>query len=83
MLEYAKRIAFYPKTTVRYLKREGSITTTYQSDFEKDIWYIDERARKFLGKMQNQDKEILKNADDLLCRNIVVYLFSIMSKKIV
>lgn len=81
VLFYVDSISFYNKPTVNYLKRAGSITTTYQPNFEKDIWYIDAQVREFLDNIGLDNGVGREKADALLCRNIVVYLFSIMSHK--
>lgn len=78
---YANKIAFYPHSTLNNLKRSSSITTTFQAGFEKTIYYIDDCAREFIKKANLQSEIAEKKADALLCRNIVVYLFSIMSSK--
>lgn len=80
VLAAAKKISIYPYPTVYYFKRSGSITTTFQNNFEQDIWYIDQQAHAFLKSINRKDDIALSKVDDLLCRNIVVYLFSIMSK---
>lgn len=77
----ASTIAIYPYSTLRVLKHSGSITATFQKNFEKDIWYIDEQAREFLKRNNRYDEKGIKKADALLCRNIVVYLIDIMSHK--
>lgn len=81
VLACANKIDFYPYPVENYLKRSGSITMTYQKNFENDIWYIDEQAKKFLHQINVPSEESEYYADTLLCRNIVTYLFSIMSKK--
>lgn len=81
VLEKAKKIAIYPESTLLCLKHEGSITSTFQKNFEKDIWYIDEQARVFLKKTGLDNSFGTQKADSLLCRNVVVYLFDIMSHK--
>lgn len=81
VLSAAEKIVFYPYSTVYYLKRSGSITTTFQKNFEEDIWYIDEQAQKFLERIGNTSVYGKNCVDALLCRNIVTYLFSILSKK--
>lgn len=80
MLSSVKKIAFYPYATVLYLKREGSITTTFHPDFEQNIWYIDGQADDFLQRTGYKNDLGQEKVDALLCRNIIVYLFSIMSK---
>lgn len=81
VLASAKKIDFYPYPTVYYLKRSGSITTSFQENFDKDIWYIDRQANAFLENIGRNDVQARDKVDDLLCRNIVTYLFSVMSKK--
>lgn len=80
-LEKAGSIAFYPYPTLCYRKHMGSVTTTFQKDFDKVIWKMDEKAKEFCRNTGNLDAEAEKKMDALLCRNIVIYLFSIMSKK--
>lgn len=81
MLSSVRKIAFYPKTTLLCLKRQDSITTTFQPDYDQDIWYIDTQARDFLERTGWNNATGQEKADALLCRNVIVYLFSIMSKK--
>lgn len=78
---HIKKLAFYPFPTLNYLKRSNSITTTFQNGFEKNIYYIDNCVRDFLQKSCMTDDKSTEKANALLCRNIVVYLFSIMSRK--
>jgi len=81
VLSYAKKIVFYPYSTLLNLKRDASITTTFQANFDKDIWYIDEQAQAFLERADVNTGINRERVDALLCRNIVTYLFSIMSAK--
>ena len=81
MLSFVDNITIYQKPTLINLKREGSITSSYQPDFEKDIWYIDSVVLDFLKKVNKTDEQSLKKADSLLCRNLIVYLFSVLSHK--
>lgn len=81
ILSYVKKIIFYPCSTVLHLERANSITTTFHTDFEKNIWYMDEQARDFLKRANVDTETNRKRVDALLCRNMVTYLFSIMSKK--
>ena len=78
VLANIERIAIYPYSTLFCLKRSESITTSFQPNFEKDIWYIDEQAKTFRKIASENGSEPV---DDLLCRNIVIYLISIMSMK--
>lgn len=81
VLAQAEKITIYPESTLLCLKHAGSITATFQKNFEKDIWYIDEQTRAFLRKTGLDNGTGTQKADALLCRNIVVYLFDIMSHK--
>ncbi len=80
---YAKvnKIAYYPSATIKVLKRAGSITHTFQNGFEETIYYIDKQSRAFLKEtgLDVEQHQAFLNA--MLCRNLVVYLFSIMSSK--
>lgn len=78
---YAKNISFYPHSTIRYLKREGSITSSFDPDFINTIWFIDEKVKDFLIKANRQRAEDMNKKNSLLCRNIITYLTSFMSKK--
>lgn len=77
----AQKLAFYSESTLNYLKRKGSITTSFQENFEKDIWYIDSEVRKYLNAIALNNEYGYSIADTLLCRNVVIYLFDIMSHK--
>ncbi len=80
-LKKAKRIAYYSNSTIKVLKRAGSITHTFQNGFEETIYYIDEQSRKFLESLDVEIQKNQKYLDSMLCRNLVVFLFSIMSAK--
>lgn len=77
----AKKIAIYPHSTLNCLKHSGSITSTFQKNFEKDIWYIDSQARDFLKANHCDNAHGKEKADSMLCRNTIVYLIDIMSHK--
>lgn len=81
MFSSVKKISFYPHSTALILRREDSITTTFNPGFEKDIWYIDGQAEDFLQRTGYKNVLGQEKVDALLCRNIIVYLFSIMSKR--
>lgn len=81
ILASAKKIGIYPYPTLCCLKRSGSITTSFQKNFEEDIWYIDGQVKAFLENIGRDDVPARNKRDDLLCRNIVTYLFSVMSRK--
>lgn len=77
----ACKINYYDKPTIKVLKREGSITHTFQKGFEETIYYIDQQGKKFLDKSKLDLSVYQDYLDSMLCRNLVVYLFSIMSSK--
>lgn len=77
----AEKIVFYSNPTIKVLKREGSITHTFQNGFEETIYYIDEQSKVFLENAGLSLDENQKYLDAMLCRNLVVFLFSIMSSK--
>lgn len=82
IMEYANYISFYPHSTMYYLRREGSISQSFQPSFEETIDYIDMQARKFIERIGvKEKKEALRKADALYFRNMVVYLYSVMSAK--
>lgn len=75
----AKSLSVYTKPSLLNLKRLGSISGTFQSGFENTIWLMDDKVNEYLKKMNREDAVAAKMADALLCRNIVTYLFSVMS----
>lgn len=77
----ANRIAFYSRSTLLCLKRQGSITNSFSNGFEETIFFIDDCARDFIRRAGFRDEVSMAQADALLYRNIVVYFFSIMSSK--
>ena len=80
-LANAYKIDYYDKPTIRVLKREGSITHTFQEGFEETIYYIDQQGKNFLEESNLGLSTYQDYLDSMLCRNLVVYLFSIMSSK--
>lgn len=81
LLAEIENIVFYSNPTLKNLKREESITASFQNDFEKDIWYIDKQAQNFVKMVGKDDLSGQEKVDALLCRNLVMYLFSVMSRK--
>ena len=79
-LTKAEKITIYPHSTLLCLKHAGSISSSYQPNFEKTIWSIDHRVRQFLKDTNMDNSANNCKADDLLARNLVAYLFSIFSK---
>ena len=75
----ANRLSVYTKPSLLNLKRIGSISAHFQKGFEENIWQMDEEVNKYLEKVGREDKRAKELANALLCRNVVTYLFSIMS----
>jgi len=79
-MKYAKKIAFYRKSTLYNLKRAGSITNTFHDNMEQTYLFIDDEICKFF-----KDKSCKGDFDtkrkELLCRNIITYITSIFSLK--
>lgn len=80
-LSYAKKIDFLNSPTVNYLKREGSITTTFNKNYINSILYMDKISAEFLERTGNNTPHGNKKRNSVFCRNIVSYLFSAMSPK--
>lgn len=76
-LDIAHKIQIYEHATVKYRLRKGSISRSFQRNYEDTIWMIDEYASKFLKKYELDDNY----RKSLLKRNIILYTSSIMSEK--
>jgi len=75
------KLSFYSGETVNYLKRVGSITTSFQEEFASAFLFIDETIKKFLVEM-NVDNDTTNNLrNQLLCKNITSYIYDLFSKK--
>lgn len=82
IMKFANQISFYPYSTMYYLRRTGSISQSFQPEFEKTINYIDLQARSFLSDIgKAEDKSCQRKADALYFRNMVVYLYSVMKTR--
>lgn len=77
----AKKIGFYEGSTVNYLKRVGSITTSFQTNLDKVFLYIDKEVRRFLTEVEYSCVQGEDKRKALLCRNTVTYIMSLFSKK--
>ncbi len=77
---YAQKCSFIKKPTLNYLKRKGSITTSFNRNFFENILYIDSQAEAFMKRnaILTDDNQLKLNA--LLSKNFIVYLFKIYSK---
>ncbi len=82
VLKKANKITFFKSSNLVNLKHTESVTATFQSGFDVTIAYIDEYVRKFLAEFDCNKERKYNFADALLCRNILVYLVSIMSAKV-
>lgn len=78
---YISKISYYSKPTIKVLKRGGSISRSFQKGFEDAIYFIDGEARKYLERVGLDIETNQKYLDAMLCRNLVVYLFAIMSSR--
>ncbi len=76
----AEKIAIFPQATLRCLKHAGSITASYHSGFEKDIWYIDKLARQYLKEVGEDTPYGNVIVDGMLARNLVAFLFKLFRK---
>lgn len=77
----AKKISFYDKSTLNYLKREGSITTSFQENLDLVFLFIDKQVEKFLIETNEDNEYSNKKRDELLCRNAIVYISDLFSQK--
>lgn len=75
----ANKLSVYTKPSLLNLKRTGSITSAYHSGFEETIWLMDKKAKEFLDKVGRKDNEALQKSDDFHCRNLIAYIFKVMS----
>ena len=81
ILSNAEKIKIYPHSTLKCLKHDGSITSSFHKGFEDDLWFIDTSARDFLDTVGLNDENIRKKVDSMLSRNLIAYLFKIFSKQ--
>ena len=80
-LQEAKKIDFLNDVTLNYLKRNGSITMSFNENYLESILYIDKIANNFLLNNALLNDINIRRKDSLMCRNIVTYLITVMSKK--
>lgn len=79
-LPTCSRLAFYPHPTIRYLRRSGSLSTSFKPGYIHTIYRIDSRITEFLAASNIVTEENIRLKNSLFCRNIVTYLTVIMSK---
>lgn len=75
----AENVSLYTKPSLFNLKHTGTISTTFQKNIIETVWLMDEKANEFIQKVGRTDKNAQKKVDSLLCRNLVVYLFTVMA----
>ncbi len=81
ILSKANFVAIYKESTLRNLKRGGSITTTFQESLGSVFLFIDKKVNEFLITTKNNDVAGLTKQDELLCRNTIVYISALFSKR--
>ena len=76
IMKHAKKIGFCKMATLRNLKRDGSITNTFNIDFFKTILFIDNKIEQFLGDINISCTDSRRYS--LLSRNVIIYLLDLM-----
>lgn len=80
VLSYAKKYSVIHKPTLNYLKRKGSITTSFNKNYFDCILYIDKQAISFLELNNIKTDSNQAKVDSLLIKNVIVYFFSVYDK---
>ena len=80
-LAYIDKISFCSIATLMNLKREDSITTTFNANLIDMFLFIDGQVNNFLITNQIDTKTGLKYQDSLLCRNTIIALTYLMGPK--
>ena len=80
-LSNVNKISFYSKPTIKVLKRKGSISRSFHEGFEDTIYYIDGEAKNYIERVGLDIQTNQKYLDAMLLRNLVVYLFAVMSSR--
>lgn len=81
VMSKANKLTFYNESTLNYLKRTGSITSSFQKNLDSIFLFIDEKIEHFLLET-NQFNEYSNNKrNELLCRNAIVFISDLFSKK--
>ena len=75
----AERVSLYKRPSLFNLKHIGTISTTFQKNIIDTVWLMDDKANEFIRKIGKTDKASQEKVDCLLCRGIVVYLFTVMA----
>lgn len=71
---HARRLAFITEPTLRYRKRSGSITSTFDPGFFRTIDFIDTEAKSFVEDCGVKGDE--GYVDSLYLRNMIVFVTS-------
>jgi len=79
IMKVANRISFLEDPTLVNVKHSSSVTATFKKEFTKTIKFLDEKVIDFIKELNLNNEYVNKKVDNLLYRNIVVYLFSILS----
>lgn len=80
-LSHAKKIGFYEGTSIDYLKRPGSITSSFDSKFFNTALFLHKKALEFLNTNNNGNWDTDRAASTLLCLIMVPYITKAMSPK--
>lgn len=81
VMSKARKIAFYEGATLNYLKRAGSITTSFQENLDQVFLFIDAQVKDFLIYTDTNNKYGNTKRNELLCRNAIIYISELFSKK--
>lgn len=81
IMSSATKLSFYKNSTLNYLKRSGSITTSFQENLGNTFLFIDNQICRFLKENNQYNEYSNKKRNELLCRNTIVYISDIFSKK--
>lgn len=77
---YAEKIAICEEPTLIYFRRPGSISKSFDSNYMQSIKVIIDTAKWFFDNNKEFENEREIAINSLFCRNVVTYLFSVMSK---
>ncbi|NQU80857.1 MAG: glycosyltransferase family 2 protein [Bacteroidetes bacterium] len=77
----ANKLSFYESSTINYLKREGSITTSFQENLDKIFLFIDTEVIRFLKETKQNNLFGNNKRKELLCRNAIIYISEVFSDK--
>lgn len=81
VLSVSNKVSFYHGVTLINQKRQGSITTTFNENLIDSYLFIDKASKLFIEQNKIKPSQGQYYLDSLLCRNVVVYITSILSKK--